>query len=401
MAILDINRNLGPSVSQSETHEAIGHAEDLSPIITNIAPETSFFLSEFPKGADCTTLEFSWMTEGLRPPRVNAHLEKENYENADKLGSLEGMKNHCQRFVNSGYVTEAQRKVAKTYSEADDFTRELQLALTAHASDIEFAITHNTISHQELNATTPAMTGGVPFFMDIKTEDAAITTAGLVTTTNNHMMETGDFVYFTATTMPEGLAANTLYYVEVTGDKTFYIYDNIKDAAEKTVAKRVKPTNVGAGLAIVKNNVVDLQGTTDFTLEDLNNVMEMCFQRGGNPTLAVMSPAKKRRFSQIINSVTGLSVNRAQGKSDRRYDMVGDVLETDFGVITAKPHRLYSDNRIDIMDMNYWEIKWFVPTHQVDGIAKKGSYDEFYIESWLGLKGTQPKASGSIVNVKR
>jgi hypothetical protein len=80
MAINDIQRNLGPSVSQSHTSEAIGHAEDFSKIIINIDPDKTFFLSEFGEDSDATSLKFGWMTEGLRPPQVNAHLEKENYE---------------------------------------------------------------------------------------------------------------------------------------------------------------------------------------------------------------------------------------------------------------------------------------------------------------------------------
>ena len=167
---------------------------------------------------------------------------------------------------------------------------------------------------------------------------------------------------------------------------------------EGVIANQVKPTTAGTDLAIVKNNVIDMGGTADFTLDDINNVMQMCFNRGGNPTLAVMSPAKKRRFSSIVTAST--QINRGMGK-ERKLDLVADTLETDFGVITAKSHRLYPDNRIDFMDMQYWELKWFDRTHEVPGVATKGSYKEFFIESTMGLKGTQPKASGALLNIKR
>ena len=80
---------------------------------------------------------------------------------------------------------------------------------------------------------------------------------------------------------------------------------------------------------------------------------------------------------------------------------VTDVYESDFGVIRAEVHRMYSDTIVDFMDMNYWDMKWFDRTHEVPDLPKKGSYKEFVIESWLGLQGTQPKASGSIYNIKR
>jgi hypothetical protein len=53
------------------------------------------------------------------------------------------------------------------------------------------------------------------------------------------------------------------------------------------------------------------------------------------------------------------------------------------------------------MDMAYWDLKWFKRPHEVEGLAKKGSYSEFVLEGWFGLQGTQPKASGSITNIKR
>lgn len=396
----DVTRKFGPSTSQSHTLEAIGHAEDYSSIITNIDPDKTFYLSEFSEDADAVALDFSWTTEGLRPPQVNAHLEKEDYE-SQPVGSLEMANNHCQRFVNSGYVTTAQIKVKKIYEPQDEFTRQYHNAFLGHASDIEYALVNNDVSRAE-SGSNPAMTGGVPYFMKTQTISATLSTSdGVITTGSKHGLQTGDFVYFTATTMPTGLAANTIYYVRLedeNGDTKFTIYNTMKDAVEKIAANQVKPTSAGTALAIVKNNVLDMGGTADFTLDDINNVMQMCFNRGGNPTLAVMSPAKKRRFSSIVTAST--QINRGMGK-DRKLDLVADTLETDFGVITAKSHRLYPDNRVDFMDMQYWDLKWFERTHEVPGIATKGSYKEFFIESWLGLKGTQPKASGSLINVKR
>lgn len=398
MAINDINRNLGPSESQSHTSEAIGHAEDFSKIIINIDPDKTFYLSEFSEDSDATTLKFGWMTEGLRPPQLNAHLEKEDYQ-SQKVGSMEAAENHCQRFVNSGWVTEAQRKVAKIYEPQDEFTRQYHNALIGHASDIEYMLVNGDKSQPE-SGTQPALSGGVPYFMQVQNQ-AATVADGVVTTTEKHNLATGDFVYFSARTMPTGLSQNTIYYIrqdETNPTTAFTIFNTMKGAVENVLADQVVPTTEGTGLSIVKNNVVDLGGAQDFTLDDINNVMQMAYNRGGNPTLAVMAPAKKRRFSSIVTAST--QVNRDMGKS-RKLDLVADVLETDFGVVTAKSHRMYPENRIDFMDMNYWSLKWFTRTHEVPGIAKKGSYDEFFIESWLGLKGDQPKASGSLINIKR
>lgn len=393
MAINDITRNLGPSVSQSHTSDAIGHAEDLSPIITNIDPDQSFFLTEFSTGDKAESLKFAWPLDKLDPPGVNAWKEKVDYTSAPS-GHLEYKENTEQQFLTFGEVTEAQRRVKKAYNPQDEFERLFEQKMIKHARDIEYAIVHNTVSRQE-QGEEPAMTGGIPFFMEAD-ENACTIAAGLVTTTNNHYLQTGDFVYFQGT-LPEGLVPNGLYYVEVTGDKTFYIYENIKDAVEKVTAKRVQATG-GSDVVIVSNNVIDLNGAKDFDLDDIDTVMAMCDRRGANPTMLVMSPEKKKRFSSLITAIT--TINRNMSKS-RKIDLVADVVETDFGILTAKTHHYLPYDTMLILDTSLWKHRWFEPTHRLKNIPKIGTYDRFGIQSWYGLQGTCPKGNGAIRGIKR
>jgi len=401
----DYGRDLGPSSSESITSEAIGHAEDISDIITNIDPDLTYFLSRFGAGPNCESLSFSWLTEGLKPPKVNAHLEKEDYT-SEKVGSLEGMENNVQKFVSSGYVTDWQEKIKKVYKE-DEISRQLTNLYTQHARDIEYAIVNNDQRRTESGSgenAVAALTGGVPYFMKTQTQAVTVDAPNdTFTTSAAHNLNTGDFVYLSAATMPEDTAKGTIYYVrlDATNPATkFTLYHTQKGAIENVAADKVNATSTGTAVVIVKNNVLDLSGTqnTTFTLADVDKVMEMCFQRGGNPTVAVMSPANKRIFSKNVTAAT--TINRGMTK-DRRLELVADVVQTDYGVITAEPHRLYPDNRVDFIDLNYWNLRWLDRTHEVQGLPKKGSYKEFVIESSLGLEGTQPKASGSLVNVPR
>lgn len=395
-----VARNLAKSTSQSLSYEAQGMAEDFSPIITNIDPEQTMFLSSFGVAPDAVETSFKWLTEGLKPPQMNAHLEKEDYTSG-KVGSMEGLENNIQYFVNSGWVSDTQRKTKKLYKEQDEFARQRTKAFMEQARDIEYMLVNGDIRRIG-TATVAPLSGGVPFFMKVQNQSATLTTAtGIISTgAAAHGLETGDFVYFTAGTLPAGLSANTIYYVrqDNTNPTTaFTIFDTMKDAVENITAKQVKPTTVGTDLVIVKNNVVDLNSTTDFSVDDMNNVMQMCYNRGGTPTEAVMSGSKKRRFSQIVSQIA-----QTQRKSgDKKMDLVVDVFQSDFGTITAKSHRMYPDNRIDFMDKQYWELKWFGRPAEVKDLAKKGSYKEFVLEASLGLQGTQPKASGSLVGIKR
>ena len=385
------------SVSQSTTYEAVGTKDDYSDIITSIDPEETFFLSHFGVAEDATSLKFNWMTDGLKPPQENAHPEMTDYV-TDKVGSLAQWDNRCQHFISTGRVTDAQRKHAKEYSPADEFKRQKEKALKQHARDIEYALVFNRAPRDE-SPGNPALTGGVRYFLEEEVEDVTFT-GNVCACTADHKLDTGDFVYFKAkpgagNKLPTEVAANMPYYIRKDTDpKKFTLFDSVDDAIKNV--NQVTLSTAGQGVQMVKNNVFSAGGAF-FTEDHINDCMEMCNKRGGNPTLAVMSGRCKRRFSAIV---TG-GAAKQRGSKDKTAVNITDIYESDFGVIHAEVHRRYSDTNIDILDMNYWDIRWFDRTHEVPNLPKKGSYEEFVIESWVGLQGTQPKASGSIYNIKR
>ena len=316
----------------------------------------------------------------------------------DKVGSLAQWDNRCQHFISSGRVTDAQRKHAKEYSPEDEFARQKEKAFRQHARDIEYALVFNRAPRDE-SPGNPALTGGVRYFLEEETEDVTFT-GNVCACTTDHKLDTGDFVYFKAkpgagNKLPTEVAANMPYYIRKDTDpKKFTLFNSMDDAIKNV--NQVTLSTAGQGVQMVKNNVFSA-GDVLLTEDHINDCMEMCSKRGGNPTLAVMSGRLKRRFSAIV---TGGATKQRSSK-DKTAVNVTDVYESDFGVIRAEVHRMYSDTIVDFMDMNYWDMKWFDRTHEVAGLAKKGSYEEFVIESWLGLQGTQPKASGSIYNIKR
>lgn len=388
------------SNSQSVTYEAVGAREDYSPIITNIDPDLTFFLSNFGTANDAENLQFNWLTEGLKPPRQNANLEMTDYK-TEKVGSVERRSNNCQYFINTGKVSDAQRQVRKVYTEQDEFIRQKEIAFKQQARDLEYAIVSNTQARQEAGEL-PALTGGVPYFLSEEVEDVTFkTTDSTGSVTGDLKLETGDFVYFKAkagsgNSLPKELYPNLAYYIrkDSTDPKKFTLYDDLESAIKGEGALTL--STAGAGCQMVKNNIVSAGGLV-FTEDMINDCMEMCFKRGGNPTLAVMSGRNKRIFSKLV---TGGAEKRRDSKEKKAVN-VTDVYESDFGTVRAQAHRMYKDTRIDIMDMSLWDLKWFARPHEVANLAKKGSYSEFVLEAWFGLQGTQPKASGSIVDIKR
>lgn len=387
-------RDPGPSESQSLTFEAFGNAEDFSPIITNIDPTTTPFLSSLTADANAKEPEFSWITEALRPPIKNAHLEKEDYK-TEKVGSLRSLSNNVQIFQNTGYVSDMQRKAEKIYTEQDEFVRQKQNAFLAHAKDIEYALVTNE-ARVKGTASVPAETGGIPYFLNSSALAVTVATSGLCTTTANHELSTGDFIFFVADTLPTGLKADVPYYVNVKSSTTFNIYSTMKGAIDAVASKQVKPTDAGTNVKVERNNVVDLGGKAESTLDDIDSMLYKAQLRGAHPGDLWMNPINKRRFSiQLLAN----STNIRKG-AEKKLNLVADTYESDFGIVTAHPHLFYPNDRIDAIDTQYMTLKWFDRTHEVTGLAKKGNYSEFVIEGSIGLKCTQPQAHGSITNIK-
>ena len=401
MADAYVTRLPGPSANQSFTFDAWGNDEDISPVITSITPDKTPFLSSIPDGPNAVETSFSWPTEELKPPGVNKHLEKEDYS-SHAVGSMESLDNVIQIFMTSGFVTDLQRKARKVYNNGgDEFNRQLTKAFVEHARDIEYAFVNNA-SKITGTAAREAMTGGLPYFMAKKTlaVTSINTSTGVISTSSNvHNLRTGDFIYFDASTMPTGLKKNTLYYVRLdsTNPTTdFKVYTTLKDAVEGTASAEVVPSTSGSSPVIVLNNVVDLETTADFTVADINSAMEMAYRRGGNPDVLWASPHNKARFSEIVNAMS--YTTRKSG--DKKTNLIATTLETDFGEVQCKPHLWFPDSMVLALDSQYLEKKWFQRTHKVQGLAKKGNYSEFVIESSIGLKFDQPLSSSAIINIK-
>lgn len=397
----DVTRNLGPSSSQSVTYESIGQAEDYSQILYNIDPTSTPILSRLPEGDAVTAADTSWMTKRLEPPSENAHKEYEKYE-YKKVGSMEGLKNYVQFFQNGGWLSDFQRKVKKIYNvpQGDALAEAKTDAFTKQAKDIEYALLNNDQARIGSESVAPLM-GGVPYFMNLDTIDVTVeTTGGVFTSTKDHHLRTGDFVYLIGTTMPTGVKAGAMYYVrlDTTNPKTkFTIYDTIKDAVRGTSGTNIKPSAVGSGVKIVKSNVKSLGGTAQYTLDDIDDVMAMAASRGGKPTDAYMSMENKRRFSKLVSA---LATTQRQPKT-RYGSLVADTYETDGGVISAHSHLMYASNRIDIFDFDYWELRYFDKPHEVQNLGKDGTYEKFVLETKMTLQASQPKASASIIGIKR
>lgn len=391
--------------SQSLSYKAEGSLyRDISPVLTNIDPDKTPFLSNMPDGEDAHEMTFEWQLDHLRPPKKNQRLEYDEYDKFEEAGSVGRMSNNCQIFRVDGYVSDVMQKAWKTYNpKQNELARVIEKRTKELAHDIEYAIIANVESNAEIGGTTPAMTGGIPYFLEETAIDVTIS-GNKMTAAKAHHLETGKWVYLKDTaggTTPAGLAINTPYYIRVAASPDnpttdFYLYASAKDAIEDADCTNPLTLTAGTGIQIVMNNVVDA-GNSAFNLTQVNDAVQMVFMRGGDATEAWMSARNKRKFSQLLTAVH--VTNRDQG--DHRVDDVVTVYETDFGVIKAQAHRDLPDDAIYLLDNSYWKLRWFDRAHVIpqDKLAKSGSYEKFVATATMGLEGTQPLASAAILNI--
>lgn len=400
----DVNRNLGPGKNGSFSYTSVGNAEDMLDLLINLDPIRTKFLSSFGRAKPAIQTDFSWWTERLRPPQDNAHLEKEEYKFYE-IDSQEGLKNYIQHFQNSGFITDTENKIKKVFRRgSSEFAAAVERAIRGQGDDIEFMICTSKVANFENPGKTPARSGGIPYFLTTSEMAATFETSGHTVTLDDVSeskpidLRTGDFVYFIATAMPTSLAANTPYYIHITEDgkalnNIFTLHNSLEDAVNNK--NPIQFGSTGTSVKMIRRNVVS-KAKEAFNLEDINTVLEMIYRRGGNGNQMYMSLRNKREFSKLINKQ--MTANR-QGPSMGQYSDAATVYESDFGMVTAKAHHMYGNDRIDILDMQYWDLKYLNPTHEVQGLAKTGTYEKFVVETDVGVQATAPQASGAIINI--
>lgn len=389
------------SDSQSATYTAGGTLDrDLSEVITNITPDRTPFLSNMPVLEDAHELKVGWHTDELRPAKKNKHAEIEDFK-FDKAPGVGQMFNYCQFFIESAMVSEAMQKSWKTYTpKTDELGRIVTKKSKELAKDMEFALMTNDEANEE-NGSTLATMGGVPYFMKEEVLSATVdaTTNHTVTTTTKHRLETGRWVIFKATTLPTNITANKRYYVRLdttNPDTVFTIYESESDAIAGV--NKIQFANAGTGVEVLINNVVDGDGQK-FTIDMLNDAMELAYNRGGNPSELWLSSASKRRFSELFKNYH--TTNRDQ--NDKTVYSVVDTFDTDFGPIKTQIHRDISDNELYILDPSYWGLRYFDRPHMTgsDKLPKTGTYEKAVFQATMTLQASQPLASVAISNLAR
>ena len=121
--------------------------------------------------------------------------------------------------------------------------------------------------------------------------------------------------------------------------------------------------------------------------------MKLTWQRGGDPTVAIMSARNKRGCADFTQGA--LPIRQA---GDKSITTSLEIIETDFGSLRLEAHRMYSDDVVDLLDPQYWKLGYLIPFHTEEP-PRVGTYKEKVITGVASIECTAPNANARIKNL--
>lgn len=381
--------------SALRSYNVVGTVRDMSDFITNLDPDKTKLTQMFGKTSVVST-KHEWLRDSLRPAMVNKHPEVINFDTTETV-PRRWMYNTVQQFMH-GYNISDITQAIKKYGVRDEVAYQFVKAGKEIAGDLEYAIVNNTTA-TPMSENVAGTFGGIPYFLEDELKDATVSDG--VFTLNDHGLVNGD-----ALIVRGGVACeeNVAYYVAVKDANTFYLYDS-PEGAMNSVKYDANGHGVSSGEDKIKETKMTsltfqncIDATKDvakgnLTFDLLNDAMQLTWQRGGDPTVAIMSARNKRGCADFTQGA--LPIRQA---GDKSITTSLEIIETDFGSLRLEAHRMYSDDVVDLLDPQYWKLGYLIPFHTEEP-PRVGTYKEKVITGVASIECTAPNANARIKNL--
>ena len=178
------------------TYSAKGIREDLSNIITNIAPEETPFQSNIGKESVTNTL-YEWQTDTLQAAATNAQLEGDDVGSYDPVTATVRMQNYCQ-ISRKTVVLSATEEIVNKAGRKSELAYQLAKKGSELKRDMELIMTNSQIA--SAGSTSAARTtGSILAFIKTNTDAQTNGTEPSYTTLPNSLRTDGNVRTFTET----------------------------------------------------------------------------------------------------------------------------------------------------------------------------------------------------------
>jgi len=179
---------------------------------------------------------------------------------------------------------------------------------------------------------------------------------------------------------------------EIARDVEYAIINN----AVATEGSATVPGQFGGIPAFNSVNVVDCTanaGDGKLTEARFNDAVQLAWDKGGVPEIAIVSGHNKR----LISSWTA-GAQKNKNMSEKRLVQVIEVYESDFGVVKMMAHRMQPNSRIDILEMQYWKLAYLIP-FKTSELPKDSLKIAKVITGQLTMECRTKDAHSAIINI--
>ncbi len=186
-------------------------------------------------------------------------------------------------------------------------------------------------------------------------------------------------------------------------------------AGTATTARKLRPlagwistnTSAGTGFKAGTDTATITKGTArDFTETMLKDVIQKCYESGGNPNMIMVAPSKKGFISENFGG-TGDKVTTFRSQDSVTTGNVVEIYQSDFGLLDVVPNRvmksataaLNNEDKVYVIDPEFWAMASLRDLQYVD-LAKTGDSDKFQLVAEMTLEARNEASSGAVFDLK-
>ena len=132
-----------------------------------------------------------------------------------------------------------------------------------------------------------------------------------------------------------------------------------------------------------------------FTETLLKDVLQLCWENGGEPTMVMVGAFNKKQMS----SFTGIA-DAVRETGNKRATIVGaaDVYVSDWGQLNIVPNRFSRTRSALVVDPSMWKICYY-QRFKTEDLAKTGHSDRKMLSVEFTLEACNEKSSGTVADL--
>jgi len=136
--------------------------------------------------------------------------------------------------------------------------------------------------------------------------------------------------------------------------------------------------------------------TTALTADDINAILEDCWDEGGDPDVLIGNGTTKRLISALAGS-TSTSYSFDHDAEKKKFVTSVDIWDGDFGVQRIIPDRFDATLTIKALQMEYWKLAELRPT-EIVSLSKTGDTEKKMLQSECTLECRAENANGILTH---